>query len=631
MTNSLISNKPSELHFQQQINSKGFTNEHIQDKSASDLEVAVRELLQNSLDAGANRISMRIVDIPVYDIPGIEEYRAAFASACEVRESSLETSVVEKRIAEQIDGILEGEIVRVLLCVDNGSGITAEDMKAVLWSGNTTKAKDGGASGSFGVGHCSSFKLSNLRYVLYATRSRDNSGNLIELMAGSAVLAEHKTDGKTRSPEGFYVAELMDRDDGQKATYSRPNGQLAHWLNEFTKENFIPAGATGTIVAIFGFSSEADIVDKICKAAVKNFYIAFKEGKLSLNVKNDTETDKVTSNTIAEHMRQLQNNRAPRKKGLLKGSWAAAQYRTFTSGDKIIDNGNATVKLRKWKQEEYGSSAARDIAVCRNGMWITRNEAPNLLPPNFSETQPFQCVISVKAGSELDQLVKAAEGPEHIGLAYLNEMPTKDSNRLRELLGEFAEKIREAAGKIADSEEYLLPDFAVLSGGKDENAEPLPDKPRPTPPYPTDFPPEPGSPPEPTPQPFIDKPFTDNMVVSMLPIVEGGIVHKLSCLIKIDHEMDIPYRLGFRVGHNSGSDASCDNWLKAPYLKIQSVNSEPVGRNIGKDESDESLIFVDATHRMTLQVALQNPIDAAEANALKLEAVNRMYKEDFIQ
>ena len=631
MTNSLISNKPSKLDFQRQINNKGFINEHIQDKSASDLEVAVRELLQNSLDAGANRISMRIVDIPVYDIPGIEEYRDAFASACEVRESSLETSAVEKRIAEQIDEILEGEIVSVLLCVDNGSGIAAEDMKAVLWSGNTTKAKDGGTGGSFGVGHCSSFKLSNLRYVLYATRSRDNSGNLVELMAGSAVLAEHKTDGKTRSPEGFYVAELMDRDDGQKATYSRPDGQLAHWLNEFTKENLIPAGATGTIVAIFGLTSETDAVDKICKAAAKNFYIAFAEDKLSLNVKNNAKTDKVTSNTIEEHMRQLQSNKASPKKGLLRGSWAAAQYRTFILGDKIIDNSNAAVKLRKWKQEEYGSSAARDIAICRNGMWISRNEAPNLLPGNFSETQPFQCVISVKASSELDQLVKAAEGPEHIGLAYLKEMPTKDSNRLRELLGEFAEKITEAAGKIADSEEYLLPDFAVLTGGKDENAEPLPDKPRPIPPYPNDFPPQPGPPPEPIPQPFIDKPFTDNLVVSMLPIVDGGMVHKLFCLIEIDHEMDIPDNLGIRVRYNSGSDASCDNWLTASHLEIQSVDLESGGRNIGIDESDESLIFVDATHRMTLQIALQNSIDTTEANALKLEAMHRIYKEEFIQ
>lgn len=631
MTNSLISEKPSKLHFQPQINNKGFTNEHIQDKSASDLEVVVRELLQNSLDAGADRISMRIVDIPVYDIPGIEEYRAAFASVCEVRESSLATSAVEKRIAEQIGGILTEETVSVLLCIDNGSGITAEDMKAVLWSGNTTKAKDVGERGSFGVGHCSSFKLSNLRYVLYATRSRDNSGNSVELMAGSAVLAEHKTDGKTRSPEGFYVAELMDRDDGQKASYSRPNGQLAHWLDEFTKENLIPAGATGTIVAIFGFTSRGDIVDKICEAAAKNFYIAFTEDKLSLNLKNGTETDKVTSNTIAKHMRQLQSNKASPKKGLLRGSWAAAQYYTFTSGDKIIDNGNAAVKLRKWKQEEYGSSAARDIAICRNGMWIARNEAPNLLPRNFSETQPFQCVISVKAGSELDQLIKAAEGPEHIGLTYLNEMPIEDSNRLRELLSEFAENIREAAGKIADSEEYLLPDFAVLSGGKDENAEPLPDKPRPTPSYPNDFPPNPGPRPEPIPKPFVDKPFTDNLVVSMLPIADGGIVYKLFCLIEIDHEMDIPDNLGIRVGHNSGSDASCDNWLKESHLKIQSANLELDGRNIGKDESDERLIFIDATHRMTLEIVLQNPIDTEEANALKLEAIHRIYKEEFIQ
>lgn len=627
MTNSLMSNMPSKLHFQPQINSKGFTNEHIQDKSASDLEIVVRELLQNSLDAGADRISMRTADIPVDDIPGIEEYRAAFESACEVRKSNLATSPVEKRIAEQIGNILEAGTVDVLLCIDNGSGITEADMKAVLWSGNTTKAKDDGTGGSFGVGHCASFKLSNLRYVLYTTRSRDNNGNLSELVAGSAVLAEHRTDDRTRSSEGFYVAELVDGADGQKVTYSHPDGQLAQWLKESTREDLIPAGATGTIVTILGFPSEADMVDRICKAAAKNFYEAFKEDKLSLNVKHNDESDKVTHRTIAKHMKQIQNNKASPKKGLLKGSWAAAQYRTFTSGDKIINNGNATVRLRKWQHEEYGSSAARDVAICRNGMWIARNEAPHLLPRHFGETQPFQCVISVKSGSELDQLVKAAEGPEHIGLSYLKEMSTKDSNRLRELLGEFAEKIREAAGKIADSEEYLLPDFAMLTGGKDENAEPLPDKPRSTPPYLDDPPPNPKPRPEPIPQPFVDKPFTDGLAVSMLPIVDGEVVHKLFCVIKIDQEINIPNKLGFRVGYNSGSDASCDNWLPTSYLKIQSIKRQAGNRELVKKEPDEGLILVEAAHSMTLEIALHNPIDTAEANALKLEAIQRIDRE----
>ena len=267
MTHPLISNKPSKLYFQAQINSKGFTNEHIQDKSPSDLEIVVRELLQNSFDAGADRINMRIIDIPVNVIPGIEEYKSAFISAREVRESNLESSVVEKRIADQIGNILEGKTVSVLLCIDNGSGIPITDMKSVLWSGNTTKAKGGGTSGSFGVGHCSLFKLSNLRYVLYTTRSRDNSGNLLELVAGSAVLAEHKTENLTRSPEGFYVAKLVEGADGQKAVYSHPDGQLSQWLNEFTKAKLIPSGATGTIVAILGFPSEANVVDRICQAA----------------------------------------------------------------------------------------------------------------------------------------------------------------------------------------------------------------------------------------------------------------------------------------------------------------------------------------------------------------------------
>ena len=628
MTHPLISNKPSKLYFQAQINSKGFINEHIQDKSASDLEVVVRELMQNSLDARADRISMRIVDIPVDDIPGIADYRAAFESACEVREKNLETSAVEKRIADQIGTILNGNTANVLLCIDNGNGIAAEDMKAVLWSGNTTKGRDRGTSGSFGVGHCSAFKLSNLRYVLYATRSRDNSGNLLELVAGSAVLAEHESGGEPRSPEGFYVAELVKRSDRQKATYSPPDGQSAQWLNESTKEGLIPAGATGTIVAILGFPSEADMVDGICKAATKNFYEAFTEGKLSLNVKNGDESDKIMLKTISEHMKQIQNDKTSPKKGLLKGSWAAAQHRTFKSGEKIIDDKNATVRLRKWKHEEYGNSAARDVAICRNGMWIARNEAPNLLPRDFSETQPFQCVISVKADSDLHQLVKDAEGPEHIGLAYLKEMSKKDSKWLREILGEFAEKIREVAGKIADSEEYILPDFAMLTGGKEENAERLPNKPRPTPPDPDDPPPAPPEPrPEPTPQPFVDKPFTDGLVVSMLPIVDGGVAHKLFCTIEIDHEKDIPGKLGFRVGYNTGSDASCDRWLPTTHLKIQSVEWQAGSRSVRENELEGGVMFVDAAHSMTLEIALQNPIDTAEANALKLEAIQRIDKE----
>lgn len=618
---SLLSDRPSELRFQVLINSDGFANEHIQDKSDSDLEIVVRELLQNSLDAGANRINLRIEEVPVDAINGIAEYREAFKSACEVRWRHLETSAVEKRIADQIRETLENETISVLLCIDDGSGIAPEDMEAVLWAGNTTKAKDGGKGGSFGVGHCAAFKLSDLRYVLYATRSRDSSGKLSEFAAGSAVLAEHKQDGETRSPKGFYVAELAEREDGQKAAYSKPDGKMAEWLQEATRDGLMPAGATGTIVAVIGFRKGTKETEKICDAAAKNFYEAFSKGGLSLNVKSGSKTGKVNSTNIADRMKYLRNDKAPQKKGLLRGCWAASQYRTLATEKKIVDNKNATVRLRKWKTEEYGTGAARDIAICRNGMWIVRNGAPKLVPRDFAESRPFQCVISVKPESELDQLVKAAEGPEHIGLSYLQEMPKKDRERLNKLLGDLGKKISEAAGTVDDSEEYFLPDFAVLSGSKEENAEPLPDSPKPSPPNPDpdipDIPPDP--PPVPEPKPFTDKPFTEGVTISVLPVADRGQVSRILCSLEIDTEIDLPDKLGFRVESHSGSDATCDSWLSRETLKTESDSTE--------DETG-GLIFIEAKHIMLAEIPLQKPIDAQEANALKITTMQRIRKQE---
>ena len=148
----------------------------------TDDEIVVRELVQNALDAGADTVDFRTVQIPVAQVPDIDGYRAAV----EAIHPDLQQTPVARAALERIHRALDAETVTCLLCSDNGSGLQLDEYQRLL--ANAMSAKVGDASvgklGSVGVGHLTALDASDMRYVLYASRGGDGP-----LFGGQTMLA----------------------------------------------------------------------------------------------------------------------------------------------------------------------------------------------------------------------------------------------------------------------------------------------------------------------------------------------------------------------------------------------------------------------------------------------------------
>ena len=325
---TIVHTSPPTLHFPAQPGAAGFISESVEDISKNDLEIMTRELLQNATDEGASRVKVELVYIAPSEIPDCQAYKHALKAAQQARASS-DVTPAEKRIVKDIEAMLKKKNIPVLLFCDNGKGIPPAGMTALMWAGNSTKASSSHSGGSFGVGNRTTLKHSVLRYVGFVSRYRQDNGTLQDICAGRTVLAAHSgSDNLTRSGEGLLVYDINTKSIDEPAIFSEPdpNGVMSDWLRKHVAD-----GDTGSIVAVFGFTprSKTEWVETICRSAAKNFYEAFHDGSLSVNVETPKLSDKVTPSNIREKMLDMESSKRHPGQGLSSGSLASSGYKTF--------------------------------------------------------------------------------------------------------------------------------------------------------------------------------------------------------------------------------------------------------------------------------------------------------------
>ena len=161
-------------------------------------EPIVRELLQNALDAAGEkpaRVTFTIGSAPLADVPDIGTYREHFEEAAGERAGGVQGNE-ELRTIQRIRALLERKEAPVLFCRDHGHGLDAGRLDRVLREGDS--GKDRAGAGSKGLGHLTAFAASDLRYVLYAGRSRDpGNGRMRDVASGHAILASRHDKSAT--------------------------------------------------------------------------------------------------------------------------------------------------------------------------------------------------------------------------------------------------------------------------------------------------------------------------------------------------------------------------------------------------------------------------------------------------
>lgn len=599
-------------------------------------EPIVRELLQNCLDAAREvgraraEVCFTIAERPLADLPGIDAYRAAFAAARDERAEGLQ-SAGEKRAIECIESVLAGDRARFLFCRDNGRGLDTKGLDRVLTEGNTDKERGGGTTG---VGHLTAFAAADLRYVLYAGRSREN-GVSHEAVSGHAVLASHRSPDDPDTGIGGDGYLLLP---GQRSLFVQGDKYPGTVPFLFADE-MARIEDTGSVVCIAGFNSFRDkptrAVESIRRAAATHFLAAIAQGGMVVRVRDadgkETVVDRDALEGILGHV-SIRDQRRRDGGALVPGQQVWRAWQCFESGRELPASGveGVTIRIRPRARDEGYDSR---VQLYRDGMWIT-NEAHHLCVKDFGGFQPFDAVVLVEEGGEMYDLVRAAEGPEHRGLD-----PKRLGGgwqRLRELLATIRDWLREAAGERNHDEAFTPDDFAIVRGDRLRTAEPMrPYRPRlgantqddATVPQTVEDGGDPPDGPNPEPRPKPDRPRRlapkpgsgVPLRSSVLPRRNArGEFDALRVVWRMIGRGSVPDMVGVRVRVPSGSDSTCENPLAPRWLELRAIK-HPGGtvHASGRGATELAVPPADGTLTITLAEPITDP------NAVEVDVVRR--------
>ena len=485
---------------------KGFTAIELANKSEGYAN-PIRELLQNSLDASREteqekcEVNIYIQTIDKSDIPHIDEYEEILKKAIETHRKKDSLNANNQRVVDSINNTLNEQKIKVLMFADNGIGMNPKKMDAILTG--TSIHENERSGGSFGVGHLSSYSLSSLRYVLYATKY-SQGGKSTSLFTGSPILAGHNDGANQRGSRGRIVEKAPTNENDPKFIYPTRFPDFVSPKMESVDR--------GTMVSILGLTEEWD--EEAEYAIVSNFFHAISHDALSVRIHKDGQPVKSISESEVESLIAL------RKEG------KRAMGENILSGKAVHQAWHAVFGAENQKQIRLSNDESvyvciktdRDsiptITLIRNGMLIARHDTMlsddmNNLRKN-ENIEAFTAVIDVdqEHSPELFNLVKGAEGPYHNRLER-GRLRKNEEKKLKKLFKELSGKIREHLPEI-ERDSLDLPLFSIpnesarttgggKSSGQNREAKPRtikrPPKPKPDP--------KPGPDPDPRPKPVI--------------------------------------------------------------------------------------------------------------------------------
>ncbi|MYA64946.1 MAG: hypothetical protein F4139_10325 [Gemmatimonadetes bacterium] len=470
------------LHFPPTAKIDGFTNAVTSVPVYA--EGVVRELLQNALDSAISagrraEVHLTVTSVPLDSIPKVAAYKSAFNAAFDERlRGREEFTLDEENAIGRILEVLEADEANVLFCRDNGIGLDAERMRAVLSQGNSDKPNKG--AGSFGLGHLAAFAASDLRYVLYAGKRGED-----HVISGHAIVATHPTDdvsASRRSADGYWAVP--------EKPFNLKTAQFGRTIPGMLEEQVKLIGDSGTVVAILGFNhfrkAEAQRAFRdIVRVAAVNFLAAIQGRKMVVRVSDDTlDADQVIDHRSLEpclaKIRKQKRSRRGAGGGWLPGEQAFRAYETLQQGEELevppFDGDVPDPSVRVFFRSLATSERTR-VQVFRDGMWITYR-APHLEFHAFGKVRPFDAVVLLAdPGSEregtLYDLVRNAEGPAHRHLER-RRLKADSKRRLTNKLRSLARVLSEHAGTLATDEGFAPEGFAVFPGDAERIADSIP-------------------------------------------------------------------------------------------------------------------------------------------------------------
>lgn len=451
-------NNFASLQFTGLSSPEGFASKSLATENTVEPGPIVRELIQNSLDAGylAGReqvwVCFALEEAATCDLPGIAEYARAFEAAKQTHKGSLGN--VRAQIS-RMEKSLEAKVVRILNVRDNGIGLDPEKMNSLLGDGTTSK-NEGGTAGSYGLGHFTAFPASNLQFVLYGGVTKDST----RTASAHAILASHEIDGGVRGKDGFLIKSIHEERVRNRYVFPA-NGEIPPLLDSqldvIEKDH-----GSGSVISITAFNNfleddEDSSAKAILATAAMHFSPAIHNGSLVVEVvrKNGSVRETLDKQLLGSI---IQGNRKGRRSGEDKLSPRNAYnaHETLVRGvrrEVETSFGKVTLCIRQSHQD------TTQINLFRSGMWITNN-LPRNRRYNYSDYKQFNALVLINPPSEAFDLVRLSEGEKHLDI---NSKRLVDEQKIRfdSFWGEVRERITESLEK-SEADEYS-PNVFILT------------------------------------------------------------------------------------------------------------------------------------------------------------------------
>lgn len=431
----------------------------------------VRELIQNALDASEtkpeSKVKIAIRSVPWEDVPGLEDCEEKLEMAFDMAEQdgfmegmrSHHRDALEA-LSEAAEGCRKGKKVRVLTCTDNGKGMTPKELDGLF---RQVSSKGDTSAGSYGQGNLANYRISGLRYILYAARYCKDDGTLASVWSGSAFLPGFE-EGGSRYTGGAHIATGEPIHECFPALDTAPE-LLAELL---------PEGETGATVAILGVEDD-DWGGDLLHAVASSFFLPILEGTLQVEVEVDGESRLLGGDgkALEKVLEKESGRRAVPKdgtQGVASGGHVWSAYRTYMDSKLVtisVDGGNGDLdQVQCWIRTIEDSTEPPTKVIFRNGMWIARDgELPGQLRDlaGKADKPRFGAVMSFMSedcpGSY--PLLKVTEPPAHDGFNLKLLRNAADRSLLSSYCKQLAERVLNEVPSLS-TEEGVYPPLFIL-------------------------------------------------------------------------------------------------------------------------------------------------------------------------
>ena len=409
------------------------------------MDSLVREVCQNSLDAKNRelgndipvRVKFELCYVKRSDFSMFEGYRDAIIRSREYWENNPLKNDDIMAFLDYIENSLSADMIPVLVMSDYNTtglrGVNLVEGEKSYWNllvnteGISIKDEKNSA-GSYGIGKNAPFAYSALNLIFYNTLAVDGG----------------------RAFEGVARLATTTRECGGKKRKTQPIGKYLYLENEYDFRPILPSddcdlaslpmffrgeSEYGTDVAVFGFKEKEyeNWETLIVSAAIKNWLLAIKEGKLEVVVKSDKASFEIKCDNLEQYL-------FDDFKDLPELKYARQVYKTIAEYDKKVD-----VKIGDDKDltiyVKYSETYSQALTRFRSNMLI--NTSTNDVLPHFSVV----VIVNDVGEGKLSTTLRAAEPPQH---TEWRAKHVKNNETLKSRAGRYIRAIAKEVDKLLD-------------------------------------------------------------------------------------------------------------------------------------------------------------------------------------